>query len=95
MIGSLVVVFPTPHEGGSLVLRHRGMEDTVDSGALLKDTQVPSIAYAAFFSDVEHEVTPITSGYRITHLDEAYVLHRREPEVAPIFTDIHFEESQD
>ncbi|KAF9063491.1 hypothetical protein BDP27DRAFT_1426828 [Rhodocollybia butyracea] len=41
MFGSLVVVFPTPHEGGEL-------------------------AFAAFYSDVTHEILPVTSGARIT-----------------------------
>jgi hypothetical protein len=31
MFGSLVVVFPTAHKGGTLVLRHRGQEWTFDS----------------------------------------------------------------
>jgi hypothetical protein len=96
MFGSLVVVFPTPHEGGALILRHGGKEWTFDSSKSLSESastsssesqqqeqssesssrtnesQQPrnpegsSIAYIAFFSDVEHEVTEVTSGYRIT-----------------------------
>ncbi|TFK82422.1 hypothetical protein K466DRAFT_568440 [Polyporus arcularius HHB13444] len=65
MFGSLVVVFPTPHSGGTLVLRHHEHEWTFDSATLLAGTP-NRIAYAAFFSDVEHEVTPVTSGHRIT-----------------------------
>ena len=30
MFGSLVIVLPTPHEGGELVLRHKGKEHTFD-----------------------------------------------------------------
>ena len=66
MFGSLVVVFPTPHEGGALLLRHRGQEWTFDSAAVLSVASPPSIAYAAFFSDIEHEVLPVTSGHRVT-----------------------------
>jgi hypothetical protein len=66
MFGSLVVVFPTPHEGGALVFRHRGEEWTFDSSAVLSAARPASIAYAAFFSDVEHEVLPVTSGHRVT-----------------------------
>ncbi|KAK0184839.1 hypothetical protein F5146DRAFT_1228479 [Armillaria mellea] len=47
MMGSLVIVFPTPHERGSLVLRQ-------------------DVSYIAFYSDVEHEVLPVTSGIRVT-----------------------------
>jgi len=66
MFGSLVVVFPTPHEGGALLLRHRGHEWTFDSGRALAAERQPSIAYVAFFSDVEHEVAPVISGHRVT-----------------------------
>jgi 2OG-Fe(II) oxygenase superfamily len=69
MFGSLVIVFPSPHEGGALLLRHRGHEWIFDSGQALaanRDKGQPSIGYVAFFSDIEHEVAPVTSGHRIT-----------------------------
>ncbi|OJT08541.1 hypothetical protein TRAPUB_547 [Trametes pubescens] len=67
MFGSLVVVFPTPHEGGALVLRHDGRDWTFDSGKTLSAPGLaPSIAFVAFFSDVDHEVTPVVSGHRVT-----------------------------
>jgi hypothetical protein len=66
MFGSLVIVFPTPHEGGALLLRHRGREWIFESGQERERKQEPSIDYVAFFSDVEHEVTQVTSGHRVT-----------------------------
>jgi len=66
MFGSLVILFPAPHEGGAFVLRHGGNETTFDSGAVLRDAKEPSIAYVAFLCDVEHEVLPVTAGYRIS-----------------------------
>ena len=66
MFGSLVVVFPTPHEGGALFLRHHGHEWTFDSAKALAAINQPTIGYVAFFSDIEHEVAPVTSGHRIT-----------------------------
>ncbi|KAH9968341.1 hypothetical protein BGW80DRAFT_1209075, partial [Lactifluus volemus] len=66
MFGSLVVVFPTSHEGGTLVIRHRGQEWSFDSSTALSAALPTSIAYAAFFCDVEHEVQPVTSGHRVT-----------------------------
>ncbi|OCH89177.1 hypothetical protein OBBRIDRAFT_794532 [Obba rivulosa] len=66
MFGSLVLVFPAAHEGGAIELRHEGAEWTFDSATALAASQKPSIGYVAFFSDVEHEVTPIRSGYRVT-----------------------------
>src|SRR5882757_3096687 len=66
MFGSLVIVFPTPHEGGALHLRHSGDEWTFDSGKELASKEEPSIGYVAFFSDIEHEVAPVISGHRVT-----------------------------
>ncbi|KAG7096291.1 hypothetical protein E1B28_003738 [Marasmius oreades] len=65
MFGSLVVVFPTPHTGGELVLRHAEKMFTFDSGTILAGSP-DKIAFIAFFSDVEHEVLPVTSGHRVT-----------------------------
>ncbi|KAI0738190.1 hypothetical protein C8Q80DRAFT_1347846 [Daedaleopsis nitida] len=69
MFGSLVVIFPTPHEGGEFVFRHDGEEWTIDAAKMLSayvDTERPRLAYVAFFSDVEHEVLPVKSGHRVT-----------------------------
>ncbi len=70
MFGSLVIVFPPAHEGGALNLRERDAENaqewTFDSAALLAQAAQPSIAYVAFYSDVEHEVMPVQSGHRVT-----------------------------
>ncbi|THH12096.1 hypothetical protein EW146_g7825 [Bondarzewia mesenterica] len=66
MFGSLVVTFPTVHEGGELVLRHSEKEEVLNFAAWLKKENEPCVAYAAFFSDVEHEVLEVKSGYRVT-----------------------------
>jgi 2OG-Fe(II) oxygenase superfamily len=79
MFGSLVIVFPTPHEGGALLLRHRGQEWTFDSAATLATASPSSIAYAAFFSDTEHEVAPVVSGHRVTLTYNLYFDDERAP----------------
>ncbi|KAI0761523.1 hypothetical protein BD413DRAFT_485899 [Trametes elegans] len=73
MFGSLVIVFPTLHEGGALVLRHQGSKWTFDAAELLAsvgagtpDAASHRVAYVAFFSDVEHEVLSVRSGHRVT-----------------------------
>ena len=65
MFGSLVVCLPTQFSGGALVTRHNGREVQFDWSS---STQSPlqSVCWASFFSDVEHEVLPVTEGYRIT-----------------------------
>ncbi|KAI6144022.1 hypothetical protein BKA82DRAFT_4179466, partial [Pisolithus tinctorius] len=59
MIGSLVIVFPTPHEGGELVLRKNDHERVVDFAKI-----DPCVGYVSFFSDVEHEARVVTSCHR-------------------------------
>ena len=66
MFGSLVLVYPSAHEGGALVLRYHRSEWTFDFAADLARCPEPSVAYIAFYGDVEHEVLPVTSGYRVT-----------------------------
>lgn len=63
MVGSLVVVLPTQHEGGQLVLRQGTQEWTLDFANMLTAATDPLVFYVA---DVEHEVLPVTSGYRVT-----------------------------
>src|SRR5712692_10045677 len=79
MFGSLVVVFPTPHEGGALFLRHLGHEWYFDSAQALAAADQPTIGYVAFFSDVEHEVAHVTSGNRITLTYNLYFDDPRGP----------------
>lgn len=64
MFGSLVVAFPTEHEGGELVLRPRNMDTEVclDFSQWLGAKEEPHVAYACFFGDVEHEVYEVTKG---------------------------------
>jgi len=72
MIGSLVVIFPTPHKGGALILRHDGQEYTFDSAFELSRVE-NSIGYVAFYSDVEHEVNIVESGHRVSLTYNLYV----------------------
>lgn len=62
MVATLVIALPAPHEGGELVVRHEGQTETVDFS---KDSRF-QIQYAAFYADCEHEIRPVTSGYRLT-----------------------------
>lgn len=68
MFGSLVVVFPTPHEGGDFTLSSGTEKWSFDSARMLAEStpDAPEVAYIAFYSDIMHEVQPVTSGCRIT-----------------------------
>ena len=62
MFGTLVIGLPSRYTGGELVVRFEGVEEVAGfaSGA-----DAYAIHYAAFYADCEHEIKPLTSGYRI------------------------------
>jgi hypothetical protein len=61
MVATLVVVLPSSFQGGELIVRHEGEEQTIDfSGA-----GPFHIHWAAFYADCEHEVRPLRKGYRL------------------------------
>ena len=66
MFGSLVILFPTSFEGGNLIMRKGENEWTFDAAQALAECSGPHIAYVALYSDVEHEVSMVTSGHRIS-----------------------------
>jgi hypothetical protein len=66
MVASLVVILPTIHEGGSLILRHGGKEWIFDSSMAVSTTPDAQAAFIASYSDVEHEVPTVITGYRVT-----------------------------
>ena len=86
MFGSLVVVYPTPHEGGELVLRHRNHEWKFDANLLTASLSSPSLAYIAFYSDIEHEVLKVTSGHRVTITYNLYLVNPESDPGAPAIT---------
>jgi hypothetical protein len=61
MFGTLVVVLPSEHRGGELVLRHAGREVVVD----MAGGEISEVKLAAFYADCEHEVRPIMAGNRV------------------------------
>lgn len=68
--GSLVVCLPNLHSGGHLRIAHKGVERFFDLGS---DSTSSNIQWAAFYSDCEHEVLPVTSGHRVTLTYQLYV----------------------
>ena len=87
MFGSLVVCLPSQFSGGALVTRHCGVETVFNWSSPLDDQpagQSVLLQWAAFFSDVEHEVLPVTAGYRVTLTYNLY--YDRPPASAPILT---------
>jgi len=84
MLGSLVIVYPTPHQGGELVLRHKDHEWTFDATSLTSSQPSPSVAYVAFYSDIEHEVLKVSNGCRVTLTYNLYLVDPTPSEHVPL-----------
>jgi predicted 2-oxoglutarate/Fe(II)-dependent dioxygenase YbiX len=77
MVATLVIALPSAHEGGELIVRHDGREVTVDFGPESRfQTQ-----FAGFYADCEHEVRPVTRGFRLA-LVYNLVLAKSKPAIA-------------
>lgn len=61
MVASLVVVLPSKHSGGSLIIDHHGVKKQ------FKTSQFPldKLSLIAFYADCHHEVKAIIEGYRV------------------------------
>lgn len=57
MFATLVIGLPSAHQGGEVIVRHRGEAKTLK----ISETQ---LSYACWYTDIVHEVLPVTSGYR-------------------------------
>jgi hypothetical protein len=86
MFGTLLIVLPSPHAGGALVIRHAGREAAVD----LSGGDVSELKFAAFYADCEHEVLPVTRGNRVCLVYNllqrpSRKLEKRTPLLAPAY----------
>ena len=63
MVATLVVVLPSSYEGGELIVRHEGQEETIDFSRV--ENSAFQTHFAAFYADCEHEVRPLRKGYRL------------------------------
>ena len=62
MVATLIVALPSVHEGGELVVRHEAqVHEIVFPGA----ASGLELSYAAFYADCQHEIKPLSSGYRL------------------------------
>ncbi|MBM3910633.1 MAG: 2OG-Fe(II) oxygenase [Thaumarchaeota archaeon] len=61
MFGTLVISLPSFHTGGELIVYHANEKKICD----LSHAESSELAFAAFYADCEHEILPITEGYRV------------------------------
>ena len=72
MFATLVVALPSNYTGGELLIRHQDREVRFDP----RCHDPSQAAFAAFYADCLHEVSPVTSGCRLTLI---YNLLRQGP----------------
>ena len=76
MFATLVVGLPSRHEGGSLIVEHDGRTKTIDFGG--KNAEFKT-QYAAFYSDCQHKITPVTAGYRVCLVYNLAIAGKKQP----------------
>jgi hypothetical protein len=61
MFATMVLVLPSVHVGGELIVKHVGREVMLD----LRPEEPSEIGFAAFYADCVHEVRPVSTGFRV------------------------------
>lgn len=61
MVATLVVVLPSPHSGGALIIEHQGEKIRYQSSR----AAAGKLTFFTFYADCQHEVRPVTEGYRV------------------------------
>ncbi|KAK5714598.1 hypothetical protein LTR15_010780 [Elasticomyces elasticus] len=59
MFGTMIISLPSCHEGGTIELSHSGMVKQFST------SRQAGASTAAWYSDVRHEIKPVTSGFRL------------------------------
>lgn len=80
MFATLVICLPSRHQGGSLIVSHDGQSKTIDCSG---EEAAYNVQYAAFYTDCQHEITPVTSGYRVCLIYNLTIAQRQQQPTAP------------
>jgi hypothetical protein len=62
MVATMIVILPTEHTGGELIIEHDGEKHSFTA----KKSKIPKLYCGAFYADCYHEVKEVTSGYRVS-----------------------------
>ncbi|MFT5162709.1 MAG: putative 2-oxoglutarate/Fe(II)-dependent dioxygenase YbiX [Alteromonadaceae bacterium] len=73
MFATLVVNLPSEHEGGELVVSHGGQSQRYSFADI--DAFYPE--FVAFYADCEHEIKPVTAGFRIGLIYNLAIANRK------------------
>ncbi|KAJ7146564.1 hypothetical protein C8R44DRAFT_757779 [Mycena epipterygia] len=61
MFATVIIILPSEYTGGQVRVSHGNKKDTFDTAA----SSAVSFSLLAWYTDVKHEVKPITSGFRL------------------------------
>ena len=81
MFATLVVCLPSRHKGGTLIVSHDGETRQVEFGGAGAEFNV---RYAAFYADCQHEIEPVTSGYRVCLVYNLAIVRQKKQPSAPV-----------
>ncbi len=78
MWGTLVVVLPSEHQGGELVVGHAGASEVFDLSAAASSRR---LGFVGFYADCVHEIRPVASGSRVAL---TFALHGPSSVASPV-----------
>ncbi len=81
MFGTLVIQLPSNYTGGELAVYHQSKSKKFDFGGSMGCS---NFHYVAFYADCQHEIKPVTKGYRLCLI---YNLVYRGPGNCPVLAD--------
>jgi 2OG-Fe(II) oxygenase superfamily len=85
MFATMVLVLPSTHSGGELVIKHVGREVVLGP----RPEEPSEIGFAAFYADCVHEVRPVKTGSRLTLVYNLRFAGKRHPLKAPDYRTEH------
>ena len=85
MFATIVLVLPSAHSGGELVVKHLGREVVLD----LRPEEPSEIGFAAFYADCVHEVRPVKTGCRVALVHNLRFVGKRRTMNAPDYRAEH------
>ncbi len=79
MFATMVLMLPSTHGGGELIVKHAGREVALD----LHPEEPSEVGFAGFYADCVHEVRPVTRGFRVTLVFNLRFKDKSRPLKAP------------
>jgi hypothetical protein len=70
MFATMIIILPSAYTGGQVHVSHSNQKQTFD----FSSTSLSSTAVLAWYTDVKHEVKPVTSGYRLASPTTSFTL---------------------